>query len=381
MIISEVNQCGLKLLYNGLTQTHRGQKVGYGQNITQFLSHMSISLKLSDINDIELYALKKMTPDVKYMSSSTKNFLSAENNGNEYSAISGLISLTNEIEKDTDIKEGFNKYNILPVGCRTHNVIATFKGVNISSITGSIFQKFFVNKEGNFYTEYPEDNINNMIIENFYVNFYNYLAECLDSIDIVTDFMLHNNYYSYIDNERVILSHINSPLGSIEFLGNTSEGLLKQFVSLNKYIKAESKLKNPSINDIEVFFELSTTFSTFIEIMSYSNYVTDVQDIKMLLGETYVETQDDIQEKYSRRIVDFMNTLFAHREELLTDKTQKIQRYSLIFGGQKIKYTIKIPLKTLRNIENINIPSDTSELKVLKNDINTLMKYILSIIK
>lgn len=340
MEFKSVNVCGLDRIYNALMNIGNNQ---LSEGMDVLLNHISVSFLIKDINALELIFLKEFCTDVKVIS---QNLPYTDNSfDNLEDTVKNLRKLSDQIVSDMDVSEDSNPYNAIPLYMVKYKVIATFKGMNITSITGSIFKRLFINKEAKegeppYYSEYPEDEMENILIRKFMTEFYRYMSDKLSTIDIASQFQLHHNFFNIIksSNNNIALSHINTFGGDINFTNNTPEKLNS---SINK-IKLFN-VKNKSLNTIDnsyYYFTVKSTLSTYIVFKCIVDYVCSSENIQPLKEIDVCNIADDIRIKYQNRILELISDILTYRSEL-DDKD--IHKYMILLSGQYIMYNIKVP--------------------------------------
>ena len=372
MNIKFVNECGFERLYNGLMNLKQMQ---FGEGLDVILSHLAMSFFIRDINSFELLMLKKFCADVSVInkSVSTTNDSYPNNVKNE---IESLRILSRQIESDCDISENSCPLNILPLASVKYDVVATFRGMNITSITGLMFKSIFKDDSPNastpYFSEYPKNKMSDILCKLFISSFYKFIAAQIDTVDIASQFQLQVNFFNNIkdSNKNIAISHINTIGGSINFV-NSADNFNDELNAVKL-----TKAKYPKLNLVdsaEYFFTVKSSIDTYVIMKCILDCVVSEESILPLKMIEDINVEDDIQKKYSNRINESLNKVIDYRNSLEDNNPHK---YALLISGQNIMYNIKFSSKFNKNeiIDKLSIVSIYSEL----SDIIENIDYIIS---
>ena len=378
MVIKQINLSGFERLYDGYKRAETEKRKAYGSNIFSFLEHCMIGIELDGLTTIEIYYLKKFASSVKILSHDYQNFTNKEKEFDMNQKVDCLLDLHNEMINDEDINKTESMVdNILPIGCMSYHVFAIFKGSSIPSVTGSFIEDIF-KENGSCFEEYPEESdMENIIAEAFYNNFYSYIARKSTDLDLVTEYMTNTKFYQYGD-ETVNLAHVNTPMGQLVFFGNNPDNLNKQI----SHIQTAERTTPFFIKEMTYLtFVLNTTFSTFMKLYLNSNVVVDNEDLKIVFTSDDVQISESILNKYSARISNSLDYLISNRKGLNSSNSNSgynLNMLNYIFNGSRIKYSIQLTIDQIEKLDKILKGID--EMEDIKSKIKSFSDTIINLI-
>lgn len=345
MRIKKVRVSGFDKLYLGYQACIKDNRAGFGDGLFTFMNHLMLSLNLEELTTIELFYLKKFCSSITIISHDYTNFVEKKDAVDLNQKIEGLLEVHNSILNDSDIdKEKCSPDNILPVGCHQYHVIAIFKGAKIASVTGSLIQNLFKDKNGKFEEIY----LGNVHIENvlgvmFYNAFYSFISAEMTNIDVITEFVTDQSYYKFADSP-CSLAHINSPYGELVFYGNNQNALGMQIKRIR-----DSMQNSPYVlyEHTYLTFCLRTTFHTFMEMYLNLPYVVDHENLKLTFNNSDVLVDNEILAKYSARISNSIDYLNDFRKGLAKSTDINLNKFNYLFDGNPITFSIQIPLSDI----------------------------------
>ena len=388
MEIKTINMSNIEKLYEGFNiDTGNGKPMSFGIDIFSFLEHCSISITLDGITLMELFFLKQIASEIlpNTFDYTNENFKKDEK---VLPYIDNLLAIHKEMQDDTDLSNVHPKAldAILPSGCFKFGLTAVFKGRNITSITGSNVINIFLD-EGRFPETYPGNTkVKNNIGYYFYNNFYKYIASINTNFDLISDYMIHNTYYQYLDS-GCNLAHISSPYGGVSFFGNDALGLKLQMKEIQSSIKENKDVYG--FRGIDLHLVANTDIQTFFEIsMNIPNIITDHENFNIVIAKNdHIMIEELIAKKYIVRLNELFEKVNECKERIRNPKGDKskelgkaksfdINVYNYIIAGSPIKYSMRIPLDNIPHFESY---IKTSQRAILKEGVNTAVKAARSI--
>ena len=376
MIIKQVYWTGLEMINDCLKEKIHGTTPFFGSHINNVLSHCSILMELENVTELDLFMLKKLTKklyDVK--ETDHINFFDQQNEPDAYDNLQKLLILHSEIKKDTDIPNDIDINQILPIGSVIYSCKVRFTGNDILFILGSPVNKFFqINK---FDSTSDKRDISNSIIRNFINSYYSYAVSSLDIVDSLSDYAMYVHYYNTLSSEnKIIAEQVDYPIGNIKFLSTSEDDLT---LSLMKYKENKKNFPNVITDDNTIIsIGVMSTISTFMKIATITDFVSDHEDFKVLLGKSYIESSGILVDKYGRRVTEPTQKLFEIRDKFKELEHKRMLTYSLITNGQPICYSLKIPVSECKNIEEIIPINGIQEIDILNKMIYNVLNVILS---
>ena len=352
MEFKKVRACGFDKLYDGVMQYANNPNMkGFGDQLNEFLSHISVSYEIHDLSGMNVYYLNKIcssliVEEVNYSSFSIKDEL--------VDSERHLIKTAICAQMDEDTSK-FNHENILPLGCVRYNVIATFKGAAIAFVTtyelDSIFRKQVNENDarGSLYESYP----GNEIIEDklaymFYEKFFEYISNKMTSLDLVTEFMLENKFYKYAD-KMVNLAMVVTPFGSLDFFG-ADKALMKNQMNRLQSGYRTCDCKDKILSETYLQFVCKSSLGTFMKFaLYYKKYLLDHENFKIVFSKSNYLFDSEILEKYHSRVEPYLQTINDYRNELKESTSINLNKFDYLLGADIIRYSISIPLLEVDN--------------------------------
>ena len=376
MIIKSIKVSGFERVYDGYKHSYEEKMMNaYGKQLPEYLSHSMIAIDLDDIGTVELFYLNMFSSSVDILDKTYKNFITKnEENESMYNTVNGLIELHDSIVKDSDIdKVTAEANNILPIGCIRYHVVAVFQKNAIANITGFMMDRMLFFEDGKFCEDYPGDNlIEKTLSELFYNNFYKFMASRMQELDLVTEFMFKNKFYSYADSV-CNLACINTINGNLEFFGRTGDELNFQIRSIKK---SQDKLPYYLTNQIYITFVMKTTFNTFFKLYMGSKYITNHENLKISFTNENVKIDEEILEKYTIRIFDFVNQINDIKTELYKNTNLDLSVFNYILNGSEITYAMQIPMNEIQGFLDSMDLDHESEATEIKKSMNQIVKMV-----
>ena len=377
MIIKKVRCQGFDKIFEGYKATiGEGQGKGYGAQLYDFLKHAMVTIEVEDLSTIEVFYLKNFCTRLKVIDKSYANFLSKENEFDLNQKIGDILNLHDQMINDEDIncdKSAID--NLLPIGCEKYHVVAIFTGSQITSITGVLMQDIFVNQETKvLHDVYPGNfAIEEILAGVFYKSFYTYISDKMTALDMTTEFMLNKKFYQYADTSCT-MANVMTPFGMINFLG-ANQNTLQSEIGVIKGAQQTSPYVFPEENIAT--FVMNTSFATFMKLYLNTSYVVDHENLKIVFVNNEMIVDNDITDKYSGRISNALDYIVSHKKGLANNTAIDLNKFNFIFNGNKIKYSLQIPVDKIHEFLNIEkIFGDESEATELKKSIDGICNII-----
>lgn len=369
MKIEYVNPINLNLLedaFNNEILNNNGEKSAvikdFGKNVYLLLSHIKISFVISEISIYEAYMLKRFCGGnlIDLETYIDDNKIDSSKYPITHRNVQSLFLLNKSINEDNDVEV---KPGVLlfPAKCIEKKCIATLQGYDLLTIFGALAKTpecFFI-KLNNALKQNPdssrEEIINNLLIESFFTNFYSYMANKTEYIDLLTDSTLDFHYLSYAkekSNVLISLSHINTLYGTVSFINTDDEIYKSSFENINKN-KELLKLKNDpyTMETTDIFFLCNSSFYSFIEAFLYlpSGSILESTDIKMVYTSDQFIIPKEMM-KYKTRVASIIEKMKSERMSVVSNSTVDI--YNLIPLNTRVQYSIKFKLSEISDIIN-----------------------------
>ena len=388
MLIKKVKISGFNNIFEGVEKGRSdGRGSDFGTEFGNFLNHARIFLDLDQLTTIEVFYLKKFASSIHILESTYSNFISEEKDPVINQKIAGLLEIHDEILKDDDINK--NKYevdNLLPIGCKRYHVIASFKGIDILSVTGGIIQNIF--KDPKTDTRDPAY-IGNTIMENrlaslFYNSFYKFIIDSMTQFDLVTTYILNKKFYQYGKNEAsASLASVSSPWGELSFFGNSSQALMNQITSIQQ---TQATMPYLLTDEVTLTFVVNSSINTFLYYY-FKNKVIDHQHLQVAIMDSGVNISNEILLKYQKRIEHFLTYIAEYKQEKFVAKQEEknttfdLNEFNYLFFGNSITYSLQVTIDDIENwLKNIDIDDIKDEQMTIQTDILEAYNRIKSII-
>ena len=183
MKIDYINIANLELLEKTFNDTTENDiNKDFGRNLPTLLSHITVSMVVSELTILEAMMLKRFSNSNISIINATSNTVSIDQEKfpkTSY-AIDGLNTLVNNINNDNDIK--VKPYALFfPTKVVRKEVLVKFTGMSLLNILGDInrgmdciFIKLKMRSKEYTNNEEKRKIIESLIIENFIKEFYNY---------------------------------------------------------------------------------------------------------------------------------------------------------------------------------------------------------------
>lgn len=334
MKVENVIYSDFSLLVDGYVKakTENSGACTYGVKSDSYFENMVISFHLSHINFIELLALRKicssilpleLVVDKMNCDITTANSDDASKKCNEkfHQICKGLALIRQDIES-VESPYPLEKDLVLLTGHYSFELVARFEGSSIMSIIGVFPESKFYNRGlGNF--EIPDrDTLDNILITDFIKSLYSAVNSQLSSVDILTDIMMRDKFYSYVTPETPVkLSHITSSIGELRVLNNTQQNISSELRSMKQFrdiIFREGESDKFINDDIIYHIVAKTPIQTYILLQLYSNFVYSTEDLKVVFASDDIEYMiPDEFDSFFARIQSFIGTNADLRQDIV----------------------------------------------------------------
>lgn len=396
MIIKKVRACGFEYLFNGYKEAAKIGKSGFGSNLSNYLQHVMLTIELEDLTTMELFYLKRMCGDVKILGKEYQNFVSKEKREDVYQKVDAILSIRNEMLKDSDIDTKVCDIDtILPVGCESYHVIAFFKGDAIMGVTGAVINEIFseptelkttdpktgkeeITRTFKAWDEYKGDEaMENILAQAFCNKLYKFMAGRMKDIDLVTEFMTNKEFYNYAD-AACNIAHVNTPFGQLNFLGTDPEKLALQ---VDRIKASQESTPYDFADETNITFILTTSFHLFMQIyMAGENdmwKVIDHENLKLVYLKPDINVNDPIIAKYQTRINAVINYLNAFKKDI-NEGDFDLGKFNFIMNGTQIRYSVQMSLNNIKKFLDTDFSDE--EVVALKKDIASYEQIVRSVI-
>lgn len=346
MIVENIVINNLELLEDAYNNSINGNtKKDFGRRLPILLDHISIVLTIRDVSLLEAMMLKKFSnSDIIEYNDNKSESVPNKKYKDMPMYISELSALNERIQNDNDVKVKPDKI-IFPISEIKKTVVITFSGISVLNVIGSID-----NLPTCIFKAANKDTYENFIISYFLKEFYNFMDNQIQYVDLASDAALHSKYLNSIGSkDKIILSQINTSFGTIDFLDQNT------FASNLSKINSNKSNCNNDIYDLyeldyldSIYFTCNTSLYTFFEIFLNSpiGSVLEFTDFKIIFSEkeNYISYSDI--DKYNRRLVTLYKLVYNARTSTQTNET-RIDKFNYMIAAQKIKYTIKVKFSNL----------------------------------
>lgn len=373
MIVENIVINNLELLEDAYNNSINGNtKKDFGRRLPILLDHISIVLTIRDVSLLEAMMLKKFSNSdiIEYNDNKSENVPNKKYKDMPM-YISELSALNERIQNDNDVKIKPDKI-IFPISEIKKTVVITFSGISVLNVIGSID-----NLPTCIFKAANKDTYENFIISYFLKEFYNFMDNQIQYVDLVSDAALHSKYLNSIGSkDKIILSQINTSFGTIDFLDQNT------FASNLSKINSNKSNCNNDIYDLyeldyldSIYFTCNTSLYTFFEIFLNSpiGSVLEFTDFKIIFSEkeNYISYSDI--DKYNRRLVTLYKLLYNARTSTQTNET-RIDKFNYMIAAQKIKYTIKVKFSNLNKF--VKSLEKYTEKEFIRTDSTYVYSYI-----
>lgn len=384
MIIKKVRACGFQRLFEGYKDAAKLNKAGFGSDFGKYIQHAMLSIELEDLTTMEKFYLKTFCSELRELDMKFENFVNKEKQMDVHQKLDAILSIHGEMIHDSDIDANkCNLNNILPVGCMKHHVLAIFKGDAVMAVTGAVINEVFTTTDNEKHTsktwaEYAGDEaVESNCAGRFVQNFYSYMLSHMKAVDAVSMFEAKKNFFDYSD-AICNIAYVNTPFGQLNFLGTDPQNLALQV----DRIKA-SQTSSPYVfpEDITIGFVFNTTFNLFSQIFFGARdswKVVEYENLNLVYKKENVNVSDDIITKYNARISSAINYINSFKVELDSSQTVDLNKFNFIFNGTPITYTVQMSMAKVKDF--VATPFQDEEITALKNDINTYLQIVESVV-
>ena len=374
MKINDVKLNNIDLLYNAIAMGKQGKnfKKEIGRNINQLYNHISISFHLSEVNLLEAMYLKQICGDhmISFYTTSDTSVISEEKFPEMRSACNKMMSLIEVMEEDNDI-EIAPSVELLPVICVQKNVIVEFHGANCGFLFGPQPVKFFSDvfhyeTDEEFVTPMPEDDLHlkNVFSEIFFNQFYKMLYDKLSYVDLIVDGTIKSEFYDYLgDGDATMISHIQTPFGGVQFIGDGAEKLEENILEAKKiFSDIPSVNHDESFKETRIYYEVKTSLYTFFEMFLSlpSSFFSDHLDFKIALSSRDFVIPN--VEKYGIRTQKHFLRIIEELQKIIDSSDYKLEKYFFMLLNTKITFTMVLSL------DNISSDLCLYERRIVEND-------------
>ena len=372
MIVENIVINNLELLEDAYNNSINGNtKKDFGRRLPILLDHISIILTIRDVSLLEAMMLKKFSnSDIIEYNDNKSESVPNKKYKDMPMYISELSALNERIQNDNDVKVKPDKI-IFPISEIKRTVVITFSGISVLNVIGSID-----NLPTCIFKAANKDTYENFIISYFLKEFYNFMDNQIQYVDLASDAALHSKYLNSIGSkDKIILSQINTSFGTIDFLNQNT------FASNLSKINSNKSNCNNNIYDLyeldyldSIYFTCNTSLYTFFEIFLNSpiGSVLEFTDFKIIFSEkeNYI-SYDDI-DKYNRRLVTLYKLVYNARTSTQTNET-RIDKFNYMIAAQKIKYTIKVKFSNLNKF--VKSLEKYTEKEFIRTDFTYVYSY------
>ena len=364
MIVENIVINNLELLEDVYNNSINGNtKKDFGRRLPILLDHISIVLTIRDVSLLEAMMLKKFSnSDIIEYDDNKSESVPNKKYKDMPTYISELSALNERIQNDNDVKIKPDKI-IFPISEIKKTVVITFSGISVLNVIGSID-----NLPTCIFKAANKDTYENFIISYFLKEFYNFMDNQIQYVDLASDAALHSKYLNSIGSkDKIILSQINTSFGTIDFLDQNT------FASNLSKINSNKSNCNNDIYDLyeldyldSIYFTCNTSLYTFFEIFLNS-------PIKIIFSEkeNYISYGDI--DKYNRRLVTLYKLVYNARTSTQTNET-RIDKFNYMIAAQKIKYTIKVKFSNLNKF--VKSLEKYTEKEFIRTDFTYVYSYI-----
>lgn len=373
MIVENIVINNLELLEDVYNNSINGNtKKDFGRRLPILLDHISIVLTIRDVSLLEAMMLKKFSnSDIIEYDDNKSESVPNKKYKDMPTYISELSALNERIQNDNDVKIKPDKI-IFPISEIKKTVVITFSGISVLNVIGSID-----NLPTCIFKAANKDTYENFIISYFLKEFYNFMDNQIQYVDLASDAALHSKYLNSIGSkDKIILSQINTSFGTIDFLDQNT------FASNLSKINSNKSNCNNDIYDLyelyyldSIYFTCNTSLYTFFEIFLNSpiGSVLEFTDFKIIFSEkeNYISYGDI--DKYNRRLVTLYKLVYNARTSIQTNET-RIDKFNYMIAAQKIKYTIKVKFSNLNKF--IKSLEKYTEKEFIRTDFTYVYSYI-----
>jgi hypothetical protein len=328
MKVNAVKILNLDNIYQCIADAQHNQtfkNLMFGVNYSQLLNHINIILELDEVTRMDLIFLKMFCSSV-FMTSDFKinaEFISRSYPEIYQSSISPLLNFLEKVAEYTlNTDNGVDYIDLLsPMGIQTTECIVSFTGNQLANILSLSPEVFFIEatkgeclehdesstdrqtKFNREYDIYSSENLDNHIIQTFINNFYKFMVEKTEYIDILSDSTIHGNFFKKVKNNSVSIESIRNPFGHVDLVNDSPETIKNTFRFIKENMNKEDLLNNTIITfDIKVPF---VVFSEFFRILPYDRF-SSLESMRVpisnsLDAETIMECPSELSEKFNAR--------------------------------------------------------------------------------
>lgn len=372
MIVENIVINNLELLEDAYNNAINGNiKKDFGRRLPILLEHISVVLTVKDVSLLEAMMLKKFcNSDIIEYGNFVSEFKLNKNYKDMDMYMDELMKLHERIEQDPDVKVKPDLL-VFPLAKLKKTVVLNFSGISLLNIIGSIDNLptcIFKAANKNTYEDF--------IISHFLKEFYNFMDNQIQYVDLASDSAVHSKYLESIgDKEKIILSQINTFFGTIDFLNqNTFPSNLAK-INSNKSNCNNINYELYELDYIDsIFFTCNTSLYTFFEIFLNSpiGSILEFTDFKIVFSdkENYISYGDI--EKYNRRLVTLYKLIYKARTETQTNET-RLDKFNYMMMSQKIKYTLKVKFSDLNKF--VKLLERYEEKEFIRTDFTYVYSY------
>ena len=346
-------------------KTDKERKKELGSHINDLYNHISISFYLKEVNIVEAMYLKIFSNDNILVLSTIEqtDLIDKTKFKSMKMEVESLMKLIEIIQKDEDVGSSYEGTELLPAICLVKEMVVTFTGPSLGFLFGprpdSLLQNIYSFKNDmDFNPTYIFEHIdvlNNRLILNLINQTYKNMINRELSIDLLVDATINGDYYDYISLDQRELSHVNTPFGSLHFIGeNISSEMLAS--EIDEVKKGYSLLPNNARNQIfaktKLFFEISTSYYAFLEMFLAlpNHFFSDYMDPKILLNSSSFNFM--VHHKYNVRIHNHFSKLVQKRNEIAENPEFKLEKYFFSLLNTEMKFTLSLTLEEVSLVLN-----------------------------
>lgn len=360
MRIDNIMMSNVDMLYSATVPRGNDDKFGrtriFTKNIESVYNKAFITFELSEVTLLEVFLMKRFASSVMISEGSEFNDYDSEE---LRSVIQNLITMEND--EDITIKPDTL---LLSSDIVEKRVVATFSGLNLSSIITSFPHRFFAPiiieakndpsiTMDNLPIELPTDDITaekikDGLIESFLVNFYQYCSDEYDKIDICSDAVNRTMYHDMVTKKECVqIVEISSPTGMVNFTDKDSFSMesLKNAQRIKELKKGFIVSEDQLMKNIYVTISVVSSLNTFL-YLSFglpNHIINDYTNLKLLLNPDHVDFPGE-WEPYKTRITTKYDYMESRLKSDANSKKVDLKTYLSIPLYRPIYYTLRLSL-------------------------------------
>lgn len=315
------------------------------------LKNVQVSLNVSEVSIFEIYFLNRFATEVIIhespvvdLDSSIKKAVTPE----KYEIVKRLVCMDQDINNDSDITQ---TVNINPIGLMIYNNIdITMTGTDILALFNGMVDTMISTIVDITDTE----ELSNHLISTFITEFYKFMSKNLAAVDVMSEFIIRNKYYTYINQRNTcMLSTVSCPGSVVSFFGADPVTAQKQLDKLKKYVSIYPNAQG----NIKYTFVFNTTLEImFLLDQLLKNHITDHQLFKELLGSpddakpVNLLLPEEVINKYTNRLSQTYLEYTTIKNIISQNPSEYLKLYGYLLANQTIKYMMIVTQSDLESI-------------------------------